>query len=105
MATEIENELLDMCKELALTITYPPEDWHGEHEMLDIEYTVDSNGTLLGARMLMTFGGPNIYINTRTGEVEGYWGTDKASAQFIDNVGLDDFTVELHHLLTDIGLR
>lgn len=94
MATEIQNELLTMCVALALSITNPPEDWFEEHEVLDIEYTIGRNGTYLGARLLMTFGGPNIYINTRTGEVEGYWGTDKATAYFVDNVGLDDWAAE-----------
>ena len=94
MATEIKNELLNMCKELARSIIDPPEDWFEEHEWLDIEYTIARDGTYLGARLLMTFGGPNIYINTRTKEVEGYWGTDKATAYFIDNVGLDDWFAE-----------
>ena len=49
-------------------------------DALDIEYTISGNMDLLGARIAVTLGGPNIYINTRTGYVEGYWGTDKAEA-------------------------
>ena len=49
-------------------------------DALDIEYTISGNMDFLGARIAVTLGGPNIYINTRTGYVEGYWGTDKAEA-------------------------
>ena len=49
-------------------------------DALDIEYTIDNNLNFLGARIAVTLGGPNIYVNTRTGYVEGYWGTDKAEA-------------------------
>lgn len=95
MAKETQNELLKMCKSLALSITNPPEDWFEEHEVLDIEYTISRDGTYLGAQLLMTFGGPNIYINTRRREVEGYWGAEKVTAAYyLDNVGLDDWFAE-----------
>lgn len=42
-------------------------------DVLDIEYIVDSKKEYLGARVLVAFGGPNIWINTRTQQVEGYW--------------------------------
>jgi len=45
-------------------------------DALDIEYVVNSKGEYLGARVLVAFGGPNIWINTRTKQVEGYWWGD-----------------------------
>lgn len=48
-------------------------------DALDIEYTINSRGDFLGARIAVTLGGPNIYIYTREGEVKGYWGTDRAT--------------------------
>jgi hypothetical protein len=42
-------------------------------DALDIEYIVNSSREVLGARILVSFGGPNIWINTRTKQVEGYW--------------------------------
>ena len=48
------------------------------NDVLDIEYTISSRGDFLGARIAVTLGGPNIYIDTREGEVKGYWGTDRA---------------------------
>ena len=64
-------------------------------DALDIEYIVNSKGEYLGARVLVAFGGPNIWVNTRTGIVEGAWWSDRAEANFVDNIGLDDALSEL----------
>lgn len=64
-------------------------------DALDIEYVVNSKAEYLGARVLVAFGGPNIWVNTRTNTVEGYWWGDSATASFSDNVGLDDALSEL----------
>lgn len=65
-------------------------------DALDIEYVVNSKGEYLGARVLVAFGGPNIWINTRTKTVEGYWWTTQASAGYWeDALGLDDALEEL----------
>jgi hypothetical protein len=64
-------------------------------DALDIEYIVNGKGEYLGARVLVAFGGPNIWVNTRTGIVEGAWWADRAEASFTDNIGLDDALSEL----------
>ena len=64
-------------------------------DALDIEYIVNSKGEYLGARVLVAFGGPNIWIDTRKGIVEGAWWSDYAKASFEDNLGLDDALSEL----------
>lgn len=64
-------------------------------DALDIEYIVNGKGEYLGARVLVAFGGPNIWINTRTGTVEGAWWSDRAEASFKDNIGLDEALEEL----------
>lgn len=64
-------------------------------DALDIEYIVNSKKEYLGARVLVAFGGPNIWINTRTKTVEGYWWSDSATASFKDNLGLDEALEEL----------
>ena len=65
-------------------------------QMLDIEYITDRNGDYLGAKILMTFGGPNIYINTRYEQIEGYWWGDEYKATYTnDEMGIDDFAREL----------
>ena len=42
------------------------------------------------------FGGPSIWVNTQSNEVEGYWWLDKAFATFTDNMGLNDYLEELY---------
>jgi hypothetical protein len=64
-------------------------------DALDIEYIVNGKGEYLGARVLVAFGGPNIWVNTRTNTVEGHWWADSAFASFKDNIGLDDALEEL----------
>lgn len=64
-------------------------------DALDIEYIVSGDGSYLGARVLVAFGDPNIWVNTRTGMIEGYWWGDSASVPFKDNLGLDDVLAEL----------
>ena len=55
-------------------------DYFMHDDILDIEYTIGSDGEYRGVRLMVACGGPNIYINTRRGEVEGYWWTDSATA-------------------------
>lgn len=64
-------------------------------DALDIEYIVNGKGEYLGARVLVAFGGPNIWVNTRTNTVEGTWWADRSEASFKDNIGLDDALSEL----------
>lgn len=64
-------------------------------DVLDIEYVVTGSKEYLGARVLVAFGGPNIWINTRTNQVEGYWGGDSCIRHFNDNLGIDDVLREM----------
>ena len=52
-------------------------------DALDIEYIIASDRkTVLGARILVAFGGPNIWIDTRKQIVELFWWGDYASAEY-----------------------
>ena len=53
--------------------------WDYFADALDVEYTIDSRGEYLGARVYVTLGGPNVWVDTRRGEVGGAWGTDRES--------------------------
>ncbi len=67
-------------------------------DALDIEYVVSSRKEYLGARVLVAFGGPNIWINTRTQQVEGYWWGESCILSYHeDNIGLDDTLEELYN--------
>lgn len=67
IATELENIVNGESEEYSSLMDY-------FDDMLNIEYTVDASKRLIGARIAVTLGGPNIFINTRYGKVEGYWG-------------------------------
>lgn len=67
-------------------------------DALDIEYIVSSKKEYLGARVLVAFGGPNIWINTRTKQVEGYWWGDSFIMPYHeDSIGLDEALEELYN--------
>ena len=60
---------------------YEPEQmgiWDYMEDILDIDYIVNSRREYKACRILVAFGGPNIYINTDSGFVELYWWTDRA---------------------------
>ncbi len=66
------------------------------HDCLDIQYIVTGASEYLGARVLVAFGGPNIWINTQSEKVEGYWWGDYAVAPIDgDSLGLDEALEEL----------
>lgn len=48
-------------------------------DALDMEYRVGSDKEYRSARIMVTCGGPNVYIDTATRAVELYWWTDRAS--------------------------
>jgi transposase-like protein len=48
-------------------------------DIYDIEYRVDSRKELRSVRIMVACGGPNIYIDTATKQVELYWWSDQAS--------------------------
>lgn len=47
---------------------------------LDIEYIIGANCDFRGVRIIVTLGSPNIYVDTRRGYVEGFWGCDHYEA-------------------------
>lgn len=48
-------------------------------DILDIKYILDSDRCLMGVRICVAWGGPNIYIDTLHNSIEGYWGRDNVS--------------------------
>ena len=65
-------------------------------DALDIQFIVDGNKEYLAARILVAFGGPNIWINTQTKTVEGYWWQDTAfSSYYDDSMDIDGACREL----------
>ena len=105
-----EEQLRRMCKNIADSISNPdpkfigPEDEEPRQETAhdwmegtyDIRYYVRQDKSYLGAEILVAGGGPTIWVNTYTQQVEGYWGGDKVLEPFIDNIGLDDYCEEMY---------
>ena len=104
-----EEQLRRMCKSIADGISSPEmitdeetgekreqsaSDWmEGTY---DIRYYVDSSKRYLGVEMLVAGGGPTIWVNTYTKEVEGYWGGDKVLEYFRDELDLDGYCEEMY---------
>lgn len=97
----MSEQIKDQVKHIVNIIENGCESYENEGEMmdgfeylsgaLDIEYIVNSNREVLGARILVAFGGPNVWINTRTKQVEGYWWGDSCVMSYnTDSIGLDD---------------
>lgn len=65
-------------------------------DALDIEYRVDSQLRYRDAIITVAVGGPSVYIDTCAGEVRGYWGSDKATADIWRRTcnAIDDFFEE-----------
>ena len=100
-----DNRLAEMVKNIANTIhtgTYETEDDNESasdylEDALDIQYIISSDKEYLGARVLVAFGGPNIWINTQTQTIEGYWwGDSHFSSYYNDPLGIDQYLEELY---------
>ena len=96
--SETCNEQLErMVKNIAEDITEGKEDAHEWMEdVYNIEWITHQDHSYKAARLLVAGGGPNIWVNLQTNTVDGYWGADKRSYGFVDNIGLDDYLQELH---------
>ena len=86
MATELQNYVNNIFDELNAIYEGRATNEDGEQatfydyfqDALDYEYTIGSNGDYLGVRVYVALGGPNIWVDTRRGEIGGAWGTDRA---------------------------
>ena len=94
---DCKQQLRDQCKHIAETISTPLEDVHEwMNDVYDIEWITFNDHSYKAARLLVAGGGPNIWVNLQTKEVEGYWASDRITEPFIDNLGLDEYLEELH---------
>ena len=100
-----EEQLRRMCKNIADDISNDSHDggisgasrWM--EDVYDIRYIVDSEKKYLGAMLMVAGGGPTIWVNTWTSEVEGYWGGDRVTWAFRDEIGLDDYNEEMYNCI------
>lgn len=59
-------------------------DWVAD--VLDERYSLNGELRYIAVRLTLTCGGPNIYLDTDTGEIEGFWGTDHYAVPVSDDV-------------------
>ena len=108
MTDNSKQQLRDQCAMIAKQIKTGEYDFAGEIDSeypdafdylsgaLDIEYVRDSEGNYRGAIVLVAFGGPNIWIDTRWQEVRGAWWGDSCTVPYRrDELGLDEALEEL----------
>tara|TARA_Y100000361_G_scaffold121297_1_gene113204 strand:+ start:73 stop:441 length:369 start_codon:yes stop_codon:yes gene_type:complete len=109
-----KEQLRRMCKRIADDITEKAitryNGWETDHDeddegtlasrfmehVYDIRYIVDREKRYYSAELMVAGGGPTIWVNLNTKEVEGYWGSDRVNEPFIDNLGLDDYMEEMY---------
>ena len=93
-----EEQLRRMCKNIADDISdndgTTASEWM--EGVYDIRYIVDREKRYYSAELLVAGGGPTIWVNLNTKEVEGYWWGDRVTEPFIDNLGLDDYMEEMY---------
>ena len=92
-----EEQLRRMCRSIAMDITDSKEDasvWM--EDVYDIRYLVDREKSYQGCKLLVAGGGPTIWVNTWTNEVEGSWAGDRVTWAYQDNIGLDDYCQEMY---------
>jgi len=92
--SELQRQVDDIAKELDKG---EGAKFLDDEHCLDIQYIGDKDKKYLGSRVLVAFGGPNIWINTQKREVEGYWWSEKATAQYYhDSDELDELAQEYY---------
>ncbi len=104
-----EEQLRRMCVNIADSITNPDKEYKWKEDVYDpidagswmedtydIRYLVDREKRYLGAEILCAGGGPTIWVDLWDKEVKGYWGSDRVTCPFVDNIGLDDYCEEMY---------
>ena len=119
--TNTHDELIEMCKSIRETLLkftddslvydaeedcFKPNDGNTEDAGLrgyfddcDIRLITDLGGRLLGSRICVGYGGPNLYIDTYKEIIEGFWGGDRIEIEIPFNVCkmIDDEVEEMRY--------
>lgn len=106
MTTEDQNRLQQHVDSIAKNLTEgfneelnedgePMSAYDYLQDVMDIHWILNNDKTYRGARLLVAFGGPNIWVDTERKIVEGFWWGDHAKASFEDSIGLDEALEDL----------
>lgn len=68
-----------------------------ENDTLDTEYVINSQNEITTIRLLVTFGGPNIWVELDgvNATIEGYWGGDKVIIHVTAPIELWEYLYDL----------
>ena len=106
--SDCEKELRDMCESYAKEaregemVFWPKDEEHEEehYEAYSIRYIIDGSGGYLGARVMIAGGGPNVWVDTFEGKIQGFWGSDKCSYPIYDYEYIDEYWEEMYKCLS-----
>ena len=92
---ENDTYIMRNGEELFAGDVYPVDIWEWLGDVYDVEYAVGGDKTYRSVRLMIACGGPNIYLNTRTEDVELDWWNESASYPMSsDVVNMIDSTYE-----------
>lgn len=78
------DQIADNIEKYADNMFYVTNEDDEEENYFDENYNVDivyrMGCGIIGVRVMMAFGGPNIWVDTLQGAVCGYWGADEYKA-------------------------
>ena len=94
IADDISNPRMRRDEETGKPREETASDWM--EGVYDIRYIVDREKRYYSAELMVAGGGPTIWVNLNTKEVEGYWGSDRITEPFIDNLDLDGYCEEMY---------
>lgn len=77
---------------------YPCDMWEYFQDVLDVNFIIDINKKYRSAKIYVTLGGPNIWIDTDTATIQGRWGSTSVEVPISYNLRDEiDYVVE-HYL-------
>lgn len=73
-----------------------PADYWDANEVYDVHYIVDGRGEFVSVQYMVACGGPTIWLDTESGDVELYWGANVArypmsrkAIEWLDDIAAD----------------
>ena len=91
---DLLNQVLATVKELE---NHEGDVYEFMDDALSIEsYMVFPDGEFKGGEVLMSWGGPTIWITTWDSTVHGSWGSDSFTKHYGDNIGIHEYLEEIY---------
>ena len=92
-----DERLFEMCKDIQekiLNCQFHDSEAENYLEVYDVKYIVNDDGLFQDCILMVAGGGPNIWIDTWSQEVQGFWGSDKVALPIYDYEHIKDYWEE-----------